>query len=554
MKSEKLVTLFKEAVLADAIDVNDAEMKKMLSIIAQNYNTTQDKVTNVLSELIEAVKEDIETIPEEVDEVLTEIFDELDENDRMFLLNSLAEIIADSDEKSEYDSEILLEMTEILDIDLLNNMKIIQQPMKFTTNFSNFQKLVMLVADNANFKSENKTWTHIYFSLKKDKLTAIASNGYTSISTNITVEGQQDGDILILAETLNIFVQSTCINLEDNLTFECNDRFVCRIFIDNAEYLFKGYNPNFNNDLLDYWKNKLKLFEEPNENFDTLEFHLTKEKFLKVTNHTRIVASDAKKQEREDIHGVLIKLRGDFLDFVATDSYRLVRSRIWTNSNGAYQNEKFSNDIDIRVATKVFDYWTHIYENIESDTIFTILLNKESEDLEQDSYIQIKFGDIIIIGTLKDGNFVDYEKIIPESSNCRAVFNGEKLFSFIVKSYPFTIPEPDESEEKNKCKLDFFDGELTLSFSNLNNTVKVSETIPAELIGAVSFSTTVNLNYLESLLYNFEFDDECETENLITMFFTIPEEMIVLKPTVEEQKESLLMLLMPIETNNELFF
>ncbi|MCL2311279.1 MAG: hypothetical protein FWC41_02145 [Firmicutes bacterium] len=110
MKSKKLISLFKKAVMANAIDVNDAEMKKMLSVIAQNYYITYDyeDLTDILAELVEATKNDIETMPDEyVNIELAEIFDELDENDRIYLLNALTEIIADSDEKFEDDSEFL---------------------------------------------------------------------------------------------------------------------------------------------------------------------------------------------------------------------------------------------------------------------------------------------------------------------------------------------------------------------------------------------------------------------------------------------------------------
>lgn len=151
----------------------------------------------------------------------------------------------------------------------------------------------------------------------------------------------------------------------------------------------------------------------------------------------------AKESSRYAINGVLWEIKGKKLFFVATDGRRLARSRINLSSNPSERIAKQK----IIVPSKTMALINKLSSNNKDNIIVTLVNNQ----------IILSYANVVISSALVEGNFPNYEDIIPKDYDKKLVLSTEVVLSAVRRAALLT------SEESRGIKLSFEKDTLVFS-------------------------------------------------------------------------------------------
>ncbi len=145
------------------------------------------------------------------------------------------------------------------------------------------------------------------------------------------------------------------------------------------------------------------LFEEKGEKVYTFDAAELKDIFSKL------VFASSDDDSRAELTGIYIVQKEDHVDFVATDGYRLSMKRIANKEileedNGIIVSSKFIAEA-LTLTSEKIDFYVYGPGN-------QVILETEN---------------IVIVGRLIQGNFPNYERVIPESGATKVVIDVEDL-------------------------------------------------------------------------------------------------------------------------------
>lgn len=127
-------------------------------------------------------------------------------------------------------------------------------------------------------------------------------------------------------------------------------------------------------------------------------------------------------ETRPEISGVLIKIEGNKARFVATDSYRLAEKTIEINVKGI-------EDVESILPSRTLQELVRIMGMIESD---------EVEMYIAENQVLFCLDDIEIISRAIEGNYPDYQQIIPKEKKTGVIANKEDLLKVIKTTSLFS--------------------------------------------------------------------------------------------------------------------
>ncbi len=157
---------------------------------------------------------------------------------------------------------------------------------------------------------------------------------------------------------------------------------------------------------------------------------------------------------RPEISGVLFAATDDTLKLVATDSFRLAEKKI-----------KIKNKIDsenkIVVPLKTLNELLRIIDNSETSEIKVFL---------EENQIMFKQEEILLISRLIDGQFPDYEPIIPTTYKTKIEINKEEIIKAVKLAGLFV------KSGINDVNLSFLKNNQTI-ISSINNQIGENKTI-----------------------------------------------------------------------------
>ena len=386
--------------------------------------------------------------------------------------------------------------------------------MKFSTQLSDFQKLIQKVLPAIPSRAAFDALEHILLTLEDGELTAVASDNEITIKSKIVVDGSQNGQVLIHARKINEIVK--VLDSTKEMHFECpENEFTIKITSGKGKYQIHGMDADDYIELSELFDEKIP---SPDSKSNSVAF-FAKEVIQKLAEKTYFGVSQD--EYRLNMSGVLIQFRESYVNAVSTDSFRLIRST-------AFAGEKeFPKNIDFIVPARAVE----ICRKIDSDLI--MMLDSETETPK---YLRMDFGNTTIVSRLIDENFPKYEAIIPVSSNCQATFDVSELLSGLKRVAPVA------SEKNKKCRLEFSSDKLKLVTENEDAGEEATDEIAAELNNEETFNITFNIKYLEEIMQNITPNDT--TNNLVIMHFISSEKAALIKPKSEQ--DALVMILMPI--------
>ena len=268
--------------------------------------------------------------------------------------------------------------------------------MKFTCTQENLNRGLQIV-QHATTKNVNlPILNNVLIELKENNIQLSATNleiGITClIRGKIDAEGAYTINAKLISDYINLLPKENIdINLKNNqLDVKCN----------HHQTKIKGIESNDYPLIPKLEKNNAIIIEA--------------EKFKKALNSVLFAVS--KNESRPELNGVFFRVSKNELTLAATDSYRLAERKIII--------EKGSEEaIDLIVPAKTLQ---------EVSRILTIMKNGLDDNNEIEIYLtegQILFvyNDVELISRLIEGNYPDYEQIIPQKNNTQVITSVSDL-------------------------------------------------------------------------------------------------------------------------------
>jgi len=304
--------------------------------------------------------------------------------------------------------------------------------------------------------------TGIKFDLKEEGLYLSASDSDISIRTFI-----KNTDITDIIETGSIVISGKYIveiirKLPDqDISIEVVDGFNMIIQTSGSEFNLNGIDPNeFPNLDLEETKNPIVLNPII---------------FKSIVNQTFFCTSIS--ETRPLLTGINFKLNNEYLEVIATDSYRLARKEIDLK-------DKYESDFNIVIPSKNLVELSRMLDDDKENVYLHIFSNK----------VLFKYKNIIFLSRLISGTYPVSSNIIPNEFKVDIECDYDILYDMIDRASLLT-----SDKEKNTIKLTLKSKELMIS-SNSPEIGKVEEKIAIDNDGeiAISFSSKYMLEAIKS--------------------------------------------------------
>jgi DNA polymerase-3 subunit beta len=235
---------------------------------------------------------------------------------------------------------------------------------------------------------------------------------------------------------------------------------------------------------------------------------------------SQVVFAVSNSETRMELSGVLFEFGEDSLTIAATDSYRLAEKKV-----KIIQNSKLSNQ-RIIVPAKTIQELVRTLSGIKSENV-----NEEELMVTifiTDNQIKFKIGSIELVSRLIEGQYPDYEQIIPTQINTEAVVEKAELLRAVKTASIFS------KTGINDINLDFPKSKKQITISSESSQVgENTSKITAETKGDDN-GIVVNYRYLIDGLNNID----CDKVKLVIVDGSTP---CVIKPEKESGYQYVIM-------------
>lgn len=245
--------------------------------------------------------------------------------------------------------------------------------------------------------------------------------GFTSL---IPSKILKEGSITVPAQLLNQFINHLP---NKNINLEVRD-FKLYLNCDNIKASINGL------DAIDF----PIIPKVKNSSILTINSKILKDSLNCVINSSAV--SDA----RPEIASIYIKISPDQIKFIATDSFRLAHKTIFVSS------DNFKEKIKIN-----FEKSKNIILPLRTGGELLRILGDQNNDVKifiDDNQILFDLDNIQLVSRLIEGNYPDYEVIIPKSSETRCYLNKNDLEESIKLSGCFSSKLNDITIKTNSSK------------------------------------------------------------------------------------------------------
>jgi len=332
--------------------------------------------------------------------------------------------------------------------------------MQFSIKKNNFKiaisKIERVLAKNPNLP----ILANVLIQTDKNRLIIASTNLEISIKTFVKAKIHQEGGITIPVRMINGFlnnIKNEVVEVEvkkDNFIIKTQKHQIKIKGISQDEFPIIPENPK---DV--YIKTDSQSFNE---------------------NLANILISVAHNDTRQELNGVNFLLKKDKIILAATDGYRLSEVKIALDKNN------------------LSDEYLVFIENNPSIIVPALTLSEIQKNLtEGEINLVIKQGQLFIgdnstkiISKLINGNYIDYQQILPKKYSIEIKVNRNELLNALKISAMVSRDNNNEieiSKTKNKKELEI----ISSSAESGENSSK----IPAEISGD-DFKTLFNCNYL----------------------------------------------------------
>ncbi len=341
----------------------------------------------------------------------------------------------------------------------------------------------------------------VLFNLNGNNLTLTASDGETTIQTQLEVEGEGAGKVAFqakkLLDTLKEFP-------EQPLVFDINDQnFGLNIHSSNGTYSFVGSNGN-------EYPEMLAAGEENHT------FTIAADALLGAINKNVFCTADY--ELRPVMNGIFFDLDTDKITLVATDAHRLVRY--------------------INVTAHTSEQTNFILPKKPAKLLQSVLA-KETGDVTitfGEKNARFVFGQTIILCRQIEGRFPNYNAVIPKNNENKITVDRQTILNAAKRVAVFANPGT------GLIKLALSENKINISAQDIDFSTSAEETIDCSYTGAemsIGFKAPFLVEILGSI----------QSSNVI-LELADPSKAGLILPFENEENEDIVMLLMPMLLND----
>lgn len=274
--------------------------------------------------------------------------------------------------------------------------------MKVICTQENFKKGLGIVSHIAGKNVSLPILNNILIRAKDGLIVLISTNLDIGIKTVVRGKIEEDGELTVQARLLNDYVM-LLDNSNLSLTKKNSDLLVQN---KDQDTIIKGQETD------DY-----PIVPEVDElNGFAVDNNILKDSL------SQVVYCASYDDTRPELSGVLVVVSNNLIKLVATDSYRLAEKKVKIKENSDFA-AGFSKIIPLKTLQEV----VRIIEDEGETKIFF-----------NDNQVVFKIGETVIISRLIEGNYPDYEQIIPESFKTRIEISRSELIKFIKTASLFS--------------------------------------------------------------------------------------------------------------------
>jgi DNA polymerase-3 subunit beta len=374
--------------------------------------------------------------------------------------------------------------------------------MNFIVSSSQLLHHLQIVSRVVSSKNTLPILDNFLFNLKGKELTITASDLETTLISKVLLDSaNEDGEVAIDAKRLTAILKEFP---EQPLTFNIdNEKLSVDIISERGKFSIVGQNAE------DFPK-------LPELKGDITSVSITGEILNQGVSKTLFAASDD--ELRPVMTGIYIELTPENMLFVASDAHKLVRYRrtdVKTDSNSSFI-------LSQKPAT--------LLKNILplDDTTVTLEFDKKN------AYIE--FGDYKLICRLIEGNYPNYEAVIPKDNPSNLIIDRLDFYNTLKRVSICS------NQASNLIKLSITANEMTVSAQDIDFSISAHERVKCQFDGEnmdIGFKSL----FLIEILANLASSD-------VTMNLSDPSRAGILVPNENEnENEDILMLLMPMMIN-----
>lgn len=346
------------------------------------------------------------------------------------------------------------------------------------------------------------------------------------ILNNVLIKAEA-GNIRLVATNLEIGIISTVRGkIEAEGSFTVNSKIIsdCIGLLPNKKV---GLNQKDNDLLVDCENYQAKIKGQSAEEFPLIPEVDRKNYFSAPAEAVKnaisqVIFATPLSETRLELSGVLFVFSGETLTLAATDSYRLAEKKIQIKSNG--QEEK-----RIIVPAKTLQELLRVLSvNLDDDVEGN---KQEIKFYISDNQILFTYGSTELVSRLIEGQYPDYQQIIPAGSKTKVMIDRQELIRAVKMASLFS------KTGINDVNLDFpLDKNQAVVSSVSGQTGENITSLEAKVTGGEN-SIVVNYRYLLEGLSNIE-------KETVKIEVTDGNTPCLIRP---EQDESYLYIIMPIK-------
>ncbi len=372
--------------------------------------------------------------------------------------------------------------------------------MRFIVSTSTLLKQLQAVNGASSSSTVLPILENFLFEMKDSNLTISATDLQTSMTTSLTVESKEDGKVAVPAKIL----LETLKTLPDQpVSFSIDDKtFAIEISAGDGKYKLSGENGE------DF--PKIPTVENASA------VNLSASVLSEAINKTLFAVSGD--ELRPAMTGVFCQLSPQNITFVSTDAHKLVRYR---------RSDAKSDTVASFILPK--KALTLLKSSLPSDDV-----NVAVEYNSTSAFF--RFGNINLICRLIDERYPDYEAVIPQSNPNKLTLDRSLFLNSLRRVVIFA------NKTTHQVRLKISGSELNISSEDIDFANEAHERLSCQYEGE-DMEIGFNARFLIEMLGNLSGEE-------VSLEMSTPNRAGLLIPQTNDEKEDVLMLVMPVMLNN----
>ena len=372
--------------------------------------------------------------------------------------------------------------------------------MRFIVSTSTLLKHLQAVSGALSNSAVLPILENFLFEIKDSSLTISATDLQTSMTTSVAVESKESGKIAVPSK---ILLDTLKTLPEQPISFSVDDKtFAIEISAGDGKYRLSGENG----------EDFPKIPVVDNASSVNLPASVLAEAISKT------IFAVSNDELRPAMTGVFCQLSPQNVTFVATDAHKLVRYR--------------RNDAKADSATSFI---------LPKKALNLLKSSLPSEDMNvsieyNSTSAFFKFANIHLICRLIDERYPDYDAVIPQNNPNKLTLDRSLFLNCLKRVVIFA------NKTTHQVRLKITGSELNISSEDIDFANEAHERIGCQFDGE-DMEIGFNAKFLIEMLNNLSGEE-------ITIEMSTPNRAGLLFPSIKDENEDILMLVMPVMLNN----